>query len=203
MALPVMVTDARQAFVKLLGEGNSRVPLTFDVIEEIRRAGCHWAVAYPASKRPRGVKEDAVMFIGRLTKGRNDIRVIGRAIGMPYQPGRDGATADDIALRPWKATWSRYIRVHHAEFVAGTMANAVSMNELMDALGPESFAPTQRNAKRGQGNTDPRRAYRQQAAVELSNEGRVWLSDRLQAAFDEHGTIPQDVLGKLDWPLLP
>jgi hypothetical protein len=83
------------------------------------------------------------------------------------------------------------------------MANCISVNELMDALGANSFAPTQWNAARGEGNTEPRKAYRQQPAVELSNEGRAWLSDRLQAAFDEHGKVPQDILDTLDWPTLP
>jgi hypothetical protein len=122
---------------------------------------------------------------------------------MKHQPGRDDATSADIARRPWKETWPRYIRVHHAEFVAGTMANGVSLNELMDTLGADSFAPTQRNAARGEGNTNPRRAYLQQAAVELSAEGFSWLGERLQAAFDEHGMVPQDTLDKLDWPVPP
>jgi len=201
--LPIAVADAPQAFVKFLGEGNNRVPLSFSTIEEIKRAGCHWAVAYPATKRPRAVQDDAVIFIARLTHDPNDIRVFGRAIGMRYVPGRDDATPEDIARREWKATWSRYIRVHHAEFVAGTMANGVSLNELMSALGANSFASTKRNAERGKGNTDPRRAYQQQAAVELSAEGFSWLRERLQAAFDLHGTVPQDDLDKLDWPAIP
>ncbi len=203
IVLPAIVADARQAFVKFLGEGDNRVPSTFETIEEIKRAGCHWAVAYPASKRPSGVKDDAVIFIGRLTQEPNDIRIFGRAIGIKHEPRRDDATAEDIAIRPWKATWPRYIRVHHAEFVAGTMANGISLNELMDALGADSFLPTQRNATRRKGNTDPRRAYRQQAAVELSKQGLAWLSDCLQAAFDEHGKVAQDILDKLDWPTLP
>ena len=203
IVLPVIVSDARQAFVKFLGEGDNRVPSTFETIEEIKRAGCHWAVAYPASKRPSGVKDDAVILIGRLTQEPNDIRIFGRAIGIKHEPRRDDATAEDIAIRPWKATWPRYIRVHHAEFVAGTMANGISLNELMDALGADSFVPTQRNATRREGNTDPRRAYRQQAAVELSKQGLEWLSDRLHAAFDEHGKVAKDILDKLDWPTLP
>lgn len=120
-----------------------------------------------------------------------------------HVPGRDDATPDGITLRSWEATWSRYIRVHHAEFVASSMANGVSLNELMDALGANSFAPTQRNALRGEGNFDPRNAYRQQAAVELSGEGLSWLRDRLQAEFEAHGTMPQGTLDNLDWPALP
>ena len=96
-ALPIVVADAPQAFVKFLGEGDDRVPLSFSTIDEIERAGCHWAVAYPATKRPRGVKDDAVIFIARLTDDPNDIRVFGRAIGTRHVPGRDDATPADIA----------------------------------------------------------------------------------------------------------
>jgi hypothetical protein len=203
LSLPAVVANAQQAFVKFLGEGDNRVSLSFPTVEEIERSGCHWAVAYPASKRPSGVKDDAVIFIARLTQDPNDMRIFGRAIGMKHEPGRDDATPEDIALRSWKAKWPRYIRVHHAEFVAGTMSNGVSLNELMVTLGSNSFLPTQRNAALGNGNTDPRKAYQQQAAVELSSEGLSWLSNQLQQAFDVHGMVPQDTLDQLDWPIPP
>ena len=202
ISLPAVVADAEQAFVKFIGKGDDRVPVSCTTIEEIEGTGCHWAVAYPSNRRPRSVKDGAVMFIARFTDER-DIRVFGRAIGMTHQPGRDDATPEDIVLHPWKDQWPRYIRVHHAEFIAGTMANGVSLNELMDTLGSDSFAPTQINASLGIGNTDPRRAYIRQAAVELSPQGFSWLSEHLQAAFDEHGKVPQDTLEQLDWPTLP
>jgi HKD family nuclease len=202
-SLPAVVADAQQAFVKFLGEGDNRVPLSFSTIEEVQLAGCHWAVAYPASRRPRGVQDDALIFIARLTQDPDDVRIFGRAIGMKHELGRDDATEQDVDLRPWKSKWPRYIRVHHAEFVAGTMANGISLNELMETLGSDSFASTQRNAAQGNGNTIPRKAYRQQAAVELSREGLWWLSERLQSAFDLHGKVPQDTLDRLDWPAVP
>ena len=201
--VPAVVADSSQAFVKVLGEGANRVPLSFATIEEIERTGCHWAVAYPASKRPSGVQDDATIFIAWLTQDPNDIRVFGRAVGMKHQPGWDDATPAHIALRPWKEKWPRYLRVHHAEFVAGTMGNDASLNELMDTLGANSFAPTQRNAARGQGNTNPRGAYLQQAAVELSPAGSSWLGARLQAALDAHGKVLRETLGRLGWPDLP
>ena len=197
---PLAVADASQAFVKLLGMGDNRVPLSVSTLEEVRGEGSHWAACYPANRRPRGVKDGAVIFMGRLTSGPNDIRVFGRAIGMAYRPIRDDATPADIELRPWKEKWSRYIRVHNAEFVDGTIANGVSLNELMETLEADSFASTQRNAERGEGNTNPRHAYRQQAAVELSPEGLSWLGDRLEAAFEAHGKVPRDSLEELDWP---
>ena len=197
---PIAVADASQAFVKFLGTSKNRVPLSDSTIDEIRRGGCHWAACYPVNKRPTGVRDGSVIFMGRLTRDPNDIRVIGRAIGMAYRPVRDDATPADIELRPWREQWSRYIRVHNAEFVDGTMANGVSLNELMDTLKVDSFAPTQRNAARGEGNTNPRRAYSQQPAVELSPEGLSWLGDRLEAAFQVHGKVPRDSLEELDWP---
>ena len=142
-----------------------------------------------------------MIFMGRLTKEPpNDIRVFGRAIGIKYQPGRDDATPADIAKRTWKEEFSRYIRVHRAEFVSGTLANGISLNQIMQEMGSDCFATTQRNAARGSGNTNPRHAYSQQAAVALSATGLDWLGLQLQQAFETHGKVPQDFLDQLDWP---
>ena len=186
-SLPAVVADADQAFVKFLGTNNNRVPVSFPTIKEIKNSGCHRALAY--SKRPRIVKDGAVMFIARLTD-EPDIRIFGRAIGMKHHPGRDDASSEDIERHPWKEKWPRYIRVHHAEFVAGTMANGISLNNLMDTLKSNSFKRTQDNAVTGTGNTDPRRAYMRQPHVELSSQGASWLGECLQVAFDEHGKAP-------------
>ncbi len=203
VSLPLPVANAGQAFVKFLGEGHFRFPLDFPVLEEIKRSGCHWALTYPTSLRPRAVADGAVMFISRLTRDPNDIRIFGRAIGLRHIPGRDDATSDDIALRGWKRKWSRYVRVHDAEFVDGALANGVSLREMMDALGSESFASTQRNAARSSGNTNPRKAFMQKPAVELTAQSFAWLNDRLEETFAVHGKIPGDELAKLDWPAMP
>ena len=203
--IPPFFIDPPQAFVKFLGEGDNRVPLSYPTIDEITGAGCHWALAYPAGSvkrptRPTGVKDGAVMFISRLVDG-PDIRVFGRAIAVQHEAGRDDATEFDIQMRRWKSRWPRYIRVHHAEFVAGTMENGVSLGKLMDALKSDSFASTKRNAARRDGsNTNPRRAFRQHPAVQLSEEGFEWLHLRLEEAFDIHGRVPDHVLRGLDWP---
>ena len=203
VVLPPVVSDATQAFVKFLGQGSDRKSLSYSTTDQIADSGCHWALGYPASKRPAGVRDGAIMFISRLTKDPDDIRVFGRAIGLKHVIGRDEATAEDIREHSWKATWPQYVRVSDAEFVAGPLSNGVSLSELMDTLGSNAFASTQRNAARGEGNVNPRLAYMQQAAVELSADGRVWLAERLQAAFDQHGTVPQDALDLLYRPRLP
>jgi hypothetical protein len=198
--LPAVVVEARQAFVKFFGESHNRAFRSTPVLDQVQRSGCHWACTYPKGKRPRQVEDGALMFMGRMVKEPSDILIYGQAIGMRHVPGRDDASAADIRLRDWKERWPHYVRVHHAEFIAGDLANGISLNELMTILQSDSFAVTQRNAAKGKGNTDPRRAYMQQAAVELSPQATTWLSERLQRAFNQHGKLAAATLATLDWP---
>ena len=202
ISLPVGVADAQQAFVKFGGTAGDRAPLSISTLEEIKSGGCHWAVCYPKNQRPRIVQDGSLIFIARLTteSNKNDIRVFGCAIGMKYIQGRDDATPEDKKRRSWKAKWPHYIRVHQGEFIAGTIANGVSLSQLMDELEADSFQSTQHNATRGEGNTNPRKAIRQKPAVQLSSKGRTWLAERLQEAFEVHGRVPKDTLDGLDWP---
>ena len=202
-AVPTVPAESRQAFIKFFGEGHNRVDRHLPILEEVDRSGCHWACTYPRDKRPRQVEDGAIMFLARMVDTPNDIMIFGRAIGMRYQAGRDDATPADILERGWKDRWPHYIRVHHAEFLDGVLGNGVALSELMDALGPLSFASTKANAANGTGNTNPRLAVRQQAAVRLSDEGYAWLVARLNAAFQTHGTLAPAALDTLDWPVLP
>jgi hypothetical protein len=194
------VAEAPQSFVKFFGEGHNRASLDMAVFDEVGRSGCHWACSYPKKKRPRQVEDGAVLFMGRLVENPNDTIIFGRAIGLRHIEGRDEASADEIKRRTWKDTWPIYVRVHHAEFIAGTLANGIRLSDLMDALKSDSFMPTQRNARKGGGNTDPRSAYRQQAAVQLTNEAFAWLNHRLELAFAKHGKLTPAELETLDWP---
>ena len=201
-AAPATFEDRAQAFVKFLGQGHDRASLSESVVSELDGSGCHWALCYPATRRPRGVRDGAVMFIARLVEGR-DIHVFGRGVGLAHVPGRDEATHVDIRRRSWKSDWPCYIRVHDTEFVDGTLANGVSLGELMDALGYRCFKSTARNASAGQGNTNPRLAIRRHAAVELTEEGAAWLSRQLEHRLEVHGKVPQTTLRSLDWPATP
>ena len=196
------VSEAPQSFVKLFGEGHNRAPLDLPVFEEVRLSGCHWACSYPKRKRPRQVQDGDVLFMGRLVKDPNDIVIYGRAIGLRHVEGRDEASPDEIGHRTWKATWPVYIRTHHAEFVAGTLANGIRLSTLMDKLEFNSFHSTQRNSLIGDGNINPRSAYRQQAAVQLTKEAFVWLNERLERAFAKHGKLTPSELETLDWPAI-
>jgi hypothetical protein len=200
---PVWAGEAEQGFVKLLGEGDNRAGRSMKVLEEVIRSGCHWACAYPKGKRPRRVHDGALLFLGRLVKDPNDVLIFGRALGMHHEPGRDDATPADISRHSWKKQWPHYVRVSHAELVDGTLSNGVSLNALMTELAANSFAPTQRNARAGKGNTNPQHSLRQQADVELSPEGIAWVTEHLERAFARHGKIPAPALAELDWPTLP
>jgi len=190
------------AFVKFFGRAGTRTAWDARVLDVLARTGAHWAGTYPAGRRPRSVRDGDRMFMAQLVArgGIADIAVFGRAVALAYVEGRDDASEDDLALRPWKARWPHYIRVRDGEFLADTLNDAVSLGELMDALGAEAFWSTQRNALAGRGNVDPRQAYRQQPAVRLSHEGAEWLEGRLDEAFAQVGRLSAAQLARLDWP---
>ena len=189
---------SRQAIVKFIGSNDARAPRSTLTFEELKSGGCHWAACY--RRRPRQVKDGDVVFMGRLVCNPDGTIVFGRAIGKEYQEGCDDATDADIKLRSWKQIYPHYIRVYDPEFIEGTLQNGISLYDLMDELGADSFESTQRNARRGEGNTDPRKSVRQQSALRLSPEGFSWLNERLEAAFSKHGKIPNETLRDLDWP---
>ena len=142
------------------------------------------------------------MFLARLTNDQ-DIVVFGRAIGMRHIAGRDDASAADIARRNWKERWPHYIRVNNAEFVAGVLANGVSLNELMDALGPMAFAATQKRFDDNpRAKINVRGAYARKPAVRLTPQATSWLNERLQRAFNRYGKVPPADMALLDWPTI-
>jgi hypothetical protein len=196
------VTGDERAWVKFFGNARNRVSPATPVLDVLERTAAHRAGSYPAGRRPRSVGDGDRMFQARLVTeaGIGDILVFGRAVALRHVDGRDDASAEELALRPWRRRWPHLIRVRDGEFVGGTLADGVSLGELMDALGAEAFATTQRNALAGRGNVDPRQAYRQQPAVRLSHEGREWLDARLDEAFGRVGRLSASQLERLHRP---
>ena len=74
------------------------------------------------------------------------------------------------------------------------------MSRLMNELGSDAFHVTQLNAKRGTGNTSPRRALMQQPGVRLSLNATVWLRRELDQAYAIYGHIDLTD-SRLDWPV--
>ena len=194
------VQNAPQYFIKFFGTSEGRYKKSEEIIKGIKDSGCHWACTYPKGKRPRKVEEGAVMFIGRLVEDPDDILVFGRAIGAKYVQERDDATANDIKKRPWKIHWPHYIRIRNPEFLSGPLSNGISMNLLMNKFNFNSFVSTQNNKKKGLGNINPRSAYMQQPAVELTYEAANWLNAELNNKFIKIGRLSDPDLIGLDWP---
>ncbi len=193
-----------QAFIKLLGKSDNRVELDYEVIEEIERSGAYWSLGYPSSRRPRQPKDGDIMFMGRLVKKEksNDIYIFGSAIAMQHVDERDVATQQEIAdsIDNWRGIWDKYIRVHDAKFVSGTIGNGVPLSVLMDTLKENSFLPTQRNAAKGNGNLDPRQSFKQAPSIQLTEEAFNWLNDRLEEKFKRHGIVPDEAYKHMYWP---
>lgn len=186
-------------FVKFFGQGSNRSPRDRQVLDAVRTSGSHRICTYPRRRRPRAVRGGDVMFMGQLVKGPNDIKVYGRAVALAYEEGRDDADGEDIARRPWLERWPHFIRVRGMEFVDGTLADGVSLGELMNELGAYAFGPTAENADRGVGNVDPRQSIRQAAAIRLSEAGTSWLSEELELAFRRFGKVRAEDVPGLDW----
>jgi hypothetical protein len=141
------------------------------------------------------------MFMGRLVCKPDDIRVFGRAIAREHRPGRDDATPVDIELRPWKERWPCYIRVRKAEFLDGTMTDGVSLNELMNELGSDTWETTrQKAALTGRKDIDPRKSLPQQTQLELTVRAIGLLNRKLEQCFVQSGKITAARLTELDWP---
>lgn len=190
--------NEKQYFIKFFGEGNNRANRDMNILKEIKRSGSHWACTYPKNKRPKSVRDGAIMFMGLLSANPDDILIYGYATGKSYKEGRDDATKDDIKMREFKEKWSRYIRVHDAHFINGTLKDGVSMNELMEKFGYNSFVSTLRNKIKGDGNINPRKAYMQQASVELTEDAASWLKDVIDTKLFYYGQISNSTLSEIE-----
>lgn len=191
------------AHLKFFGRANGRVPLSTDMLENVKDCGSHWAATYPF--RPRNVADGDVMFIGRLTSGPDDVMIHGRALALAHRETVDDASSEDLLLRPWKRDFPHYVRLHHAEFVAGTLENGVSLNAAIKALGADVFVTTQEaveQKRRTKEDINPKRSLRQKPAIRLTPEAHAWINTQLDERFARHGQIPPAVLETLDWPAL-
>lgn len=135
--------ESTQAHLKFMGTGTTTDRLSPDteVLGQIIESGCYYACCYPEKRRPRKEKAGDTIFLGRFTDSPDDTLIYGRAIALrQHDDELDNATPEEIVARPWKATWPRYIRVHHAEFIAGRLANGISLETLMTTLEADSVA---------------------------------------------------------------
>ncbi|MDC7810935.1 phospholipase D family protein [Sphingomonas koreensis] len=175
-----------KAFIKFFGTASNRSERDLSIADMIAESGCNWACTYPRSKPPRQVDDGDMIYMARMVA--DDMLIFGKAIGCRHRDDEDMASKAEIKARPWKADWPRYVRVHDGRFIDGTLDCGVSFQEMMQALGPDSFASTQRNLVNG-GNTNPFESYNRKAHMMLTARSRDWLDERLEAALLLHGEL--------------
>jgi hypothetical protein len=186
--------SAPQSFVKFFGSSSDIAPRVRTTLSAVQRAGNHKVCAYPMGKRPRQVRDGAIIFMSRMVDDPRDSMIYGRAIAKHHEAGADDATEADFRIREWRRGFPHYIRVHRPEFMGGTLAQGVSLNELMDVLSVEAFEATMRNWAAGRGNTDPRRSIGPQPAVQLTARAAEWINARLEERFRLYGKLtPADL----------
>jgi hypothetical protein len=192
------IAESRQAFVKFAGRGHERAELSVAVLDEIRRSGAFMFGSYPTrSGHPTRVKDGDTLFMSRMVED-GDMRIIGRAIAIAHDPERDVATAAQISHRRWLRQWGHLVCVHHPKFVAGTLANGVSLDDLVEELGPLAFASTKKRLRAGEkNNIQTRRIFSQKPDARLSEEGFAWMTEQFEAALAQHGSIPDARISRL------
>ena len=191
--------ESRRAWIKFAGRGNYRAPLSDAIIDEIARSGAFMFCSYPKnSGRPRRVHDGDTMFLSRMTHSPNDMRIIGRAIAIEHDDDRDLGTSAEIADRPWLSEWPYLIRVHHCKFIDGQLTDGISLDDLMEALGPASFQSTWKRRQAGEEDVNPRASIMRKPDVRLSNQGFAWLTREFDEALARHGTIPEAELAELE-----
>lgn len=195
---PSLYSEASQAFVKFLGVSNDRAPVTKLVYDELVDSGCHRLCGYPKGKRPQIVETGAVQFFARMMDD-GDMMIFGRAIAIQHDPASDDASTSEIAEWEWLEKWPHIIRVHSGQYLSGTLENGVRLSELMNELGPTSFATTKERARSGETGIVLSQTYARQPYVRLSEEGLQWLNERLERAFQLHGTQAPEDLRSLNW----
>jgi len=202
---PPRTAQAPQSFVKFMGKSEHRRDRGDWVMDWVEGGGCHKVCTY--SRRPRQVKDGAIMFLASMVGKPNATIICGRAVASAYQEDDDATQADMAsreksgASRSWLKEYPRYLRVHHAEFVAGFLRNGVSLQDLFDELKSNSLMTTQHNAAKGVGETNPRMSVMRAPGARLSNEGYEWLNRKLEEAFQKHGKLDPDQLKQLAWPV--
>lgn len=193
------------AYVKFFGSSTKgdRADRSKSTIKDVADCGSHWACTYPGHRAPRKLEDGDTMFIAQLVEAPTDILIYGRAIACQHNPAKDVATPEDIVRHPWKKDWPNYIRVHDAEFLAGILANGISLRRLAGELGESCFASTEERAAKGEAGINPLTTLGQKPDVRLSERGKQWVHEKLEAAFARHGRIPEAEMSALEWPAPP
>jgi hypothetical protein len=189
-------SEAPRVFVKFFGTSKDRSDSRLTVREVIRSSECYYACTYPRNKRPRRIRHGDVIYMAAIMDPVG-YAIFGRAVAIPYVPGRDDATPNEVERQAWKTHWPRYIRVFAPVFIDAPLSDCVSLALLINKLGAQAFASTAKNMAGGGGNTDPNRALMQKPDVEITGEAAQLLAEEFEKRMNEKGGVPLSFLDSL------
>lgn len=191
------VINNRKYFVKFYGQSYVRAALSKNVFDEVTESHCHFAVTFPLGKgRPRRYRDGDIVYMACMLHN-NDYAIFGRAIARKHVDKRDVASDEDKAEVTWKKAYPIYIRVHSGEFIDSTFGNCPKLKNLMYELKAECFEPSKRKFLKGEVNYEPQFSLRQQADIQLSDEGAFWLENQFDEAKKIYSIIPQSQISAL------
>jgi HKD family nuclease len=199
-ATDVQLNPEVNYYVKFFGSGNNRVPLSFEVKEEVDRALCHYACGFSRKKKPKQIRTGDIIYMARLTYDPYDFSIFGKAEAIEYVEGRDEVSSNELIERPWKEHWPIYLRVKNATFIDGTMEDGVLLYDLISALDHQSFESTKRRYAEGKRDINPNLSLSRQPYVKLSLEGAEWVEERLNDSFERVGKISNEFISSLPKP---
>ncbi|MCX5778740.1 MAG: phospholipase D family protein [Elusimicrobia bacterium] len=183
-------SNITKCYVKFIGSSNNRDTWNSQIVDIIKESGCNNTLHWPKGKRPNIISDNDIIYIARMTKEPNDYAIFGKAIAHAHDKTRDNVTDEDTKLYSWKKIWPHYIRVSNAVFIKGRLDNCLSLKNLMETFGSNSFASTLKNSQNNNGkNVDPRKSLRQQPGVVLSPDAAQWLNDHFNTAIEKQGSL--------------
>ena len=187
----------RNYYIKFFGNADNRVGLDFLVTEEIDRALCHYACGFPLNKKPQQVKEGDIVFMARMTENPYDYAIFGKAIAHKYTEGRDKASKQEIAQRPWKKNWPIYLRVKDPVFINGTMADGILLSDLINKFDYDSFPSTRKRFEKGEKCIRPTKSLMRKPYVKLTHNSAEWLEQKFDAAVINIGQVDDKFIQSL------
>lgn len=191
------VIGDRKYFVKFYGKNESRADLNELVKDQVAGTHCHFAVTFPKGKgRPRRYNDGDIVFMARMLHG-NDYAIFGKAICRKHIDNRDVASNQDIQKIDWKTIYPIYIRVHSGEFLNTTFAMCPKLKTLMFELGSECFQSSKERFLNGDLEYLPQYSLRQQADIELSQEGALWMDTAFESTKNEYSILSDSFVNGL------
>ncbi len=190
-----------RAYLKFFGTDDKRFFRQQTIRSEIIRSRCHCVAGFSPRRMPVQFAPGDILFLGRMVKAPDDYVVFGRAVVLDqFRLPRDQATAKDIIDVPFRKDWPYYLRINSTRFIEGNLENGVTIAELIDTLGYESFARSKVRYAQGDRGFSIRTLFSHQSHMELTGASLKWLETRFSEQIDKYGNVEKGFLDSIPKP---